>query len=423
MFLFKRAKIKVGIERDKDGVYDDKNEVKRIVPLDECPPAPKPSAATQAAKPQPRPPAKPWHAGDGRRPPSNRRSGRKLHRESREANRPIDSRLSDKYAAALREKHARRSGEKRSTRPCSSCDHTSVRRSTRSTPIGQEQGSGNPLLSLATATGKVLLIAWLIRDAISKYPNVRVLCLVHVQELIEQNVKHLLALWPDAPLGINCAALGRRDWDQQIIFASIQTVFRSPERLGRRHLVLIDECHLVPHDGDGMYRTTLERAARGAPEHVGVRFLATPFRLDSGYLTEGDDKIFDEVIFDYDIGRGIADGWLSPLSSKATKTTIDVRDVGRRGGEFIAGELEAAADHDAIDRRRLRRDRRARRRAQMLAGFLLRHRSCRARARRAARARCYLRGSVRRDAAGRARADHRGLSVPDASAASSTSWC
>ena len=70
-------------------------------------------------------------------------------------------------------------------------------------------------------------------------------------------------------------------------------------------------------------------------------FSATPFRLDSGHLTEGENKIFDEVVFDYDIGRGIADGWLSSLSSKATKTTIDVRDVGRRGGEFIAGELEA----------------------------------------------------------------------------------
>ena len=170
--------------------------------------------------------------------------------------------------------------------------------------------------------------------------------LVHVQELIEQNVKHLLALWPDAPLGINCAALGRRDWDQQIIFASIQSVFRSPERLGRRHLVLIDECHLVPHDGDGMYRTTLDVLRQAHPSMSVCGFSATPFRLDSGHLTEGDDKIFDEVIFDYDIGRGIADGWLSPLSSKATKTTIDVRDVGRRGGEFIAGELEAAADDE-----------------------------------------------------------------------------
>jgi DNA repair protein RadD len=206
------------------------------------------------------------------------------------------------------------------------------------------EGSGNPLLSLGTATGKSWLIAWLIRDAIQKYPHVRVLMLVHVQELIEQNVKHLLALWPDAPLGINCAALGHRHWDQQIIFASIQSVFRSPERLGRRHLVLIDECHLVPHDGSGMYRSTLGVLRETHPSMSVRGFSATPFRLDSGYLTEGDDKIFDEIIFDYDIGRGIADGWLSPLSSKATKTTIDVTHVGRRGGEFIAGELERAAD-------------------------------------------------------------------------------
>ena len=209
-------------------------------------------------------------------------------------------------------------------------------------------GSGNPLLALATATGKSLLIARLTCDAISKYPHVRILCLVHVQELIEQNVKHLLALWPDAPLGINCAALGRRDWDRQIIFASIQSVFRSPERLGRRHLVLIDECHLVRRDGDGMYRATLEALRQAHPRLSVCGFSATPFRLDSGYLTEGDNKIFDAIAYEYDIGRGIGDGWLSPLSSKATTTTIDVRDVGRSGGEFIAGELEAAADHDAI---------------------------------------------------------------------------
>jgi DNA repair protein RadD len=210
------------------------------------------------------------------------------------------------------------------------------------------EGSGNPLLSLATATGKSLLIGWLVRDAIRKYPNVHVLCLVHVQELIEQNVKHLLAIWPDAPIGINCSALGRRDWRQQIIFASIQSVFRSPERLGKRHLVLIDECHLVPHDGDGMYRTTLNALRELHPAMSVCGFSATPYRLDTGRLDEGEGKVFDEVIFNYDIGRGIADGWLSSLSSKATKTTIDVRDVGRRGGEFIAGELEAAADHEAI---------------------------------------------------------------------------
>jgi hypothetical protein len=76
VFLFKRAKIKVGIERDKDGIYDDKNVVKRILPLDapaqpaSAKPDPKPSTPT-TAKPQPaaKPPAArpggsaPWHQG------------------------------------------------------------------------------------------------------------------------------------------------------------------------------------------------------------------------------------------------------------------------------------------------------------------------------------------------------------------------
>jgi DNA repair protein RadD len=208
-------------------------------------------------------------------------------------------------------------------------------------------GGGNPLLSLATATGKSLLIAWLVRDLLARFPNLRVLVLVHVQELLEQNLEHLLALWPEAPVGINCAAFNRRDCDQQIVFASIQSVFRSPEKLGPRDLVLIDECHLVPHEGTGMYRSLLDTLRDIVPDMRVCGLSATPFRLDSGRLDEGDGKIFDEVIFDYDIGRGIADGWLSPLSSKATKATIDVRNVGRRGGEFIAAELETAAD-DAI---------------------------------------------------------------------------
>jgi DNA repair protein RadD len=102
----------------------------------------------------------------------------------------------------------------------------------------------------------------------------------------------------------------------------------------------------VPHDGDGMYRTTIDALRQAHPNLSVCGFTATPFRLDSGYLTEGDSKIFDEVVFNYGIDRGIADGWLAPLSSKATRTTIDVHDVGRRGGEFIAGELEAAADDE-----------------------------------------------------------------------------
>jgi DNA repair protein RadD len=77
-------------------------------------------------------------------------------------------------------------------------------------------------------------------------------------------------------------------------------------------------------------------------------FTATPYRLDSGRLDEGAGKIFDQLVYDYSIADGIRDGWLAPLSSKATSSTIDVSGVAVRGGEFVAGALEDAADDSAI---------------------------------------------------------------------------
>ncbi len=212
------------------------------------------------------------------------------------------------------------------------------------------RGGGNPLVVMATATGKSVIIAHLIRDVSQRYPALRVLVVTHTLELVEQDVEHLLALWPDAPIGINSAGIGQREWDAPIIFAGVQSVWRNAGRLGPRHLVLIDEAHLVPHDGDGMYRSLLSELRALAPAD-GMRiagFSATPFRLDSGRLDEGEGKIFDNVVFDYDVGRGIREGWLSPLTSKATSTEINISGVGRRGGEFIAGELERAADDNAV---------------------------------------------------------------------------
>ena len=77
VFLFKPVRIRLGIERDKQGVYPDKNRISRILPLEakskepeqpEQPEQPtKPVAATnvasaaKTAKPAPAGPA-PWHA-------------------------------------------------------------------------------------------------------------------------------------------------------------------------------------------------------------------------------------------------------------------------------------------------------------------------------------------------------------------------
>jgi DNA repair protein RadD len=171
-----------------------------------------------------------------------------------------------------------------------------------------------------------------------------VLVAVHVRELVEQNVEALLSVWPDAPYGICSDGLGRRDHDQQILFGTIQTLWRDAKFIGRRDLLLIDEVQLVPRTGDGMYLTLIDTLRTVCPDLRLAGASATCFRLDEGYLDRGDGALFERMVFSYTIADGIRDGYLSKLRSKATATRIDVSGVGRRGGEFIAGELEHAAN-------------------------------------------------------------------------------
>lgn len=209
-------------------------------------------------------------------------------------------------------------------------------------------GGGNPLVDMATGLGKSVTIASLTQDLLTTYPDMRALMLVHVRELVGQNAKALLNLWPGAPVGIYSAGLGRRDTAQRIIFASIQSVYKRAAELGAFDIVMIDEAHLVPNGGEGMYRALLSKLREVRPDLRVVGFTATPFRMDSGRLDAGDQRLFDEVVYSYGIGKGIDDGWLSPLISKMGATEIDVSNVAKRGGEFVSGALEAAADDDAI---------------------------------------------------------------------------
>lgn len=207
------------------------------------------------------------------------------------------------------------------------------------------EGGGNPLIEMATGLGKSVVIAKLTQDLLRSYPDMRVLMLVHVKELVEQNAMALLRLWPGAPIGIYSAGLGRKDTHRHIIFGSIQSLYRQDGfSIGHRDLILIDEAHLVPAKGDGMYLKLLEALRVSRPDLRVCGFTATPYRLDSGRLDRGDDRLFDEIVYKYGVGDGIKDGWLSPLISKASLTTIDVSGVAKRGGEFIAGALEAAVD-------------------------------------------------------------------------------
>jgi DNA repair protein RadD len=207
-------------------------------------------------------------------------------------------------------------------------------------------GGENPLVEMATGTGKSLSLAGLTKGLLAEFPSLRVIVLVHVRELVSQDAMAMLHAWPGAPIGINSAGLGKRDRHSQILFASIQSVYKTD--VGPRDLIIIDESHLVPRDGEGMYRTFLERLRQLTPDLRVVGFTATPYRTGAGRLDEGDNRLFSKIVYEYGIGKAIRDGFLSNLVSKAMATTFDISKVHVRGGEFVAKELEVIVNQDFV---------------------------------------------------------------------------
>ena len=206
-----------------------------------------------------------------------------------------------------------------------------------------QAGGGNGLIVIPTGGGKSLIIAKLLQELLESFPLMRIGVVTHSKELIAQNFQELLKIWPQAPAGIYSAGIGRRDTRAAIIFCGIQSVWNKVEALGKFDLLLIDEAHLISRNADTMYGKFMDALRQRQPDMRAVGLTATPFRLDSGRLDEGDERLFDKIIYEANVADLIHDGFLSPLVSKGTHAEIGTKGLHKRGGEFIAGELEAAA--------------------------------------------------------------------------------
>jgi DNA repair protein RadD len=196
---------------------------------------------------------------------------------------------------------------------------------------------------MATGTGKSLVIATVCHEIIDAFPETRILCVTHTRELIKQNFQELKGHWPAAPAGINCSGLKCRDWRSQILIASVQSIYKNMDILGKFDLVIIDEAHLMGRAANGMYQKLIHGLREGKPKMRILGLTATPFRLDSGSLTKGKNALFEKVIYKYGMKEGIRDGFLSDMIPKAMAAEIDTKKVKKRGGDFITADLAKAA--------------------------------------------------------------------------------
>ena len=206
----------------------------------------------------------------------------------------------------------------------------------------------HPCVVIPTAGGKTPVMATICRDTVAQW-NGRVLILAHVKELLEQAVEKLHAMAPDLwnRIGVYSAGLRSRDTEHPIIVAGIQSVYQRAAELGKFNLILIDEAHMLPPDGEGMYRTFLAEARVVNPQVRLIGLTATPYRMTSGMIC-APENLLNHVCYEIGVRELMVQGYLCPLKSKAGHQRVDTSNLHIRGGEFIAGEVENLMDQDRL---------------------------------------------------------------------------
>ena len=111
--------------------------------------------------------------------------------------------------------------------------------------------------------------------------------------------------------------------------------------------ILAHNCHMLPHDGEGMYRKFLAESKVINPQVRLIGLTATPYRMSTGLIC-APENLLNEICYEISVKELIVQGYLCPLKSKAGKVKVDTSGLHIRGGEFIANEVEELMDRDSL---------------------------------------------------------------------------
>jgi len=204
----------------------------------------------------------------------------------------------------------------------------------------RDQGN-NPVVEIPTGGGKTPVIAQICRDAVEQW-NGRVIILAHVKELLEQTHDKIIKVAPDleSQVGIHSSGLGKRDTEHSIIVAGIQSAYMRADDFGPFDLIIVDEAHMIPPSGDGMYQTFFKDAQKNNPNLRAIGLTATPYRMSTGMICNP-KSIWGSICYKVGVKKMIDDGYLCQLISKGTKDEIDTSTLHVCAGEFVADEVQA----------------------------------------------------------------------------------
>ena len=229
-----------------------------------------------------------------------------------------------------------------------------------------EKGVNKQLIVMATGTGKTWTAVSLINELKEEKQFKRVIWGTHLEELVEQSAIALLAemdLMPyDSLLSIinnaggllelirsnkndmflddNTKAIISNigivkadlfDVDKPIVVASMQTLHRRLDRIPNNwfDIMVCDEAHLFGSN-------TFVKSVNYFDVKLRLGLTATPHRTDG--MMMGD--IFDKIVYEYGIDKGIEDGFLCELDAKRIASNVNIDKVRTTAGEFNQKDLE-----------------------------------------------------------------------------------
>ena len=208
----------------------------------------------------------------------------------------------------------------------------------------------NPLIVLPTGSGKTVIFCALIKRFMTDFPGTRILVLAHRKELISQAEAKLLKVWPDAPVGVFAASLGRRQL-APVTIASRDTIANVIEDVGLFDLVFVDEAHNIAPGENTRYRKIINSLKSKNPNIHVLGYSATPFRTAQGYIYGADKKhLFQGVACEIRIKRLIDEGYLCPVTARAVsdESVADTSAIKTTAGDFNQGQLEKVVAEDRL---------------------------------------------------------------------------
>jgi DNA repair protein RadD len=205
-----------------------------------------------------------------------------------------------------------------------------------------EHRRDNPCVVIPTGGGKTPVIATMCRDAVNWW-KIRVLVLAHVRELLSQSAEKIQTIAPELGCGIYSAGLNRKEMTQPVTVAGIQSIWKRATEFDPFGLIIVDEAHLIPDDGPGMYRHFIEQAKVVNPHLRVVGLTATPYRMRTGPICKpGPTSILNHVCYEIGVDALIEQGYLCGLRSKSGTIRPDLSGVHVVRGEYDEGEAERA---------------------------------------------------------------------------------